>query len=403
MNRKIKSLAAVAVGAVVALSGCHFVGKPNDEGVVTKAEKGSTDNVVLAELKGQKITLADFNFFYYNTAYQYQQYAYVNFGATDWEGLKYDGLEKSYEGMTLGEQAKQNAIDRATLFALGPLMAKEYDIEIDDDVVDKAEKQKKELLDSNFNGDEETYKDYLADSYISDYTYDKNLQRSYVVEELIDKLSQKGEPCYVSDEEVAENFIKASHVLIAVDEDTTDEQALEKANEVIARLDAGEDMAELIKEYGDDPGMESQSYYVFTKGEMVDEFYEGAKALAPDEYTKTPVKSSYGYHVIYRYPLTPADEGYEDVKSNGESVRNSLVMEKVLKELLDWSGVTVKVDEEAIEKALEDQHGLLDSNMQYIQQMMQYYSDSAAGDMSGVQEGASDGADITDVTAVPAE
>ena len=43
--------------------------------------------------------------------------------------------------------------------------------------------------------------------------------------------------------------------------------------------------------------------YVFLPGEMVTEFEEGVKALA-DYGVSQPVKSSYGYHVILRLPLS---------------------------------------------------------------------------------------------------
>ena len=42
----------------------------------------------------------------------------------------------------------------------------------------------------------------------------------------------------------------------------------------------------------------------FTKGEYVDEFFEATKALKDGEYTKKPVESTYGYHIIYRISAT---------------------------------------------------------------------------------------------------
>ena len=46
--------------------------------------------------------------------------------------------------------------------------------------------------------------------------------------------------------------------------------------------------------------------YVFTEGEMVDEFYQGTKALEVGG-VSDPIKSSYGWHIIQRLPLRDED------------------------------------------------------------------------------------------------
>ena len=64
------------------------------------------------------------------------------------------------------------------------------------------------------------------------------------------------------------------------------------------------DFDALMKEHNIDPGA-TEDGYTFTKGEMVPEFEEAAFALSENTYTKEPVKTDYGYHIIYR---TPVDE-----------------------------------------------------------------------------------------------
>ena len=54
--------------------------------------------------------------------------------------------------------------------------------------------------------------------------------------------------------------------------------------------------------------------YVFTYGEMVEEFEEAAFALEVGEISE-PVKTSHGYHIIKKLPL---DEEYFLDRRNGE-------------------------------------------------------------------------------------
>ncbi len=103
--------------------------------------------------------------------------------------------------------------------------------------------------------------------------------------------------------------IEASHILITVDvkDGATDEEktkaeekAKKKAEEVIEKLNNGEDFTTLAKEYSKDDATKDKGGALgkFNKGEMDEAFETAAYALKVDEYTKEPVKSSYGYHII---------------------------------------------------------------------------------------------------------
>ena len=105
--------------------------------------------------------------------------------------------------------------------------------------------------------------------------------------------------------------IKASHILIAVDvaSDATDEEkaeaeekALKTAKNLIKKLNKGEDFAKLAKKNSDDSGSASKGGDLdyFNPDDMVPEFAEAVRALKVDEYTKEPVKTQYGYHIILK-------------------------------------------------------------------------------------------------------
>jgi peptidyl-prolyl cis-trans isomerase C len=79
--------------------------------------------------------------------------------------------------------------------------------------------------------------------------------------------------------------VKAKHILV----DTAD-----KAKEVIAKLKKGGDFVKLAQEYSRD----QVDLGYFTKEVMVPEFSNAAFAMNKGEYSKTPVKTEFGYHVI---------------------------------------------------------------------------------------------------------
>lgn len=105
--------------------------------------------------------------------------------------------------------------------------------------------------------------------------------------------------------------ITAKHILISpevgtnstdAEKKTAEEEALKIANEVISKLKNGEDWDTLAKEYSDDESNKDNGgkLNAFTYGDMVTEFEEAAKKLENGKYTTTPVKTTYGYHIIYK-------------------------------------------------------------------------------------------------------
>ena len=80
--------------------------------------------------------------------------------------------------------------------------------------------------------------------------------------------------------------VKAKHILVETEA---------KAKEVIAKLKKGENFEKLAKEYSKD---QVADLGYFTKEMMVPEFSKAAFSMNKGEYSKTPVKTEFGYHVI---------------------------------------------------------------------------------------------------------
>jgi peptidyl-prolyl cis-trans isomerase D len=96
--------------------------------------------------------------------------------------------------------------------------------------------------------------------------------------------------------------VKASHILFRLDQDAdkeTEAAVKQKAEDVLQKLRAGADFAEMAKEYSEDPGSAKNGGDLgfFTKGRLVPEFEEAAFAMKVGEVSDL-VRTQYGYHII---------------------------------------------------------------------------------------------------------
>ena len=91
-------------------------------------------------------------------------------------------------------------------------------------------------------------------------------------------------------EKAGREEVHARHILVKTEAE---------AKAVIAELDKGADFAELAKKHSTDPGGSSGGDLgYFGHDDMVKEFADAAFALPAGQYTKTPVKTEFGWHVI---------------------------------------------------------------------------------------------------------
>ena len=84
--------------------------------------------------------------------------------------------------------------------------------------------------------------------------------------------------------------VRARHILVKTEAE---------ADSIIDQLNKGGDFATLAKKYSKDQGAASGGELgYFTRDDMVPAFAAAAFALQPGQYTKTPVKTEFGWHVI---------------------------------------------------------------------------------------------------------
>lgn len=108
-----------------------------------------------------------------------------------------------------------------------------------------------------------------------------------------------------------EEQVKASHILVEDEE---------KAQDIMDKIDEGEDFQELALEYSTDPGSAERGGDLgfFGRGRMVPEFEEVAFDLEVGEISE-PVESQFGYHIIKvtdekEAQLTPFEEVRDEIE-----------------------------------------------------------------------------------------
>ena len=174
---------------------------------------------------------------------------------------------------------------------------------------------KETFLSNNGFGSEKTFLEYLRLQY----------RRNKYAEDYIKTL--------ISDKEVEKYYedkvygdINTKHILVKVDSSASDEdkkKAEDLAKEIISKLNNGKSFDDVKEEYKDQITYEEfgyKSYYA----NLESAYMEAMQKLENNSYSKEPVKTSYGYHVIYRIDQKEKP-ALEDVK---EEIIDSLVSEK---------------------------------------------------------------------------
>lgn len=138
--------------------------------------------------------------------------------------------------------------------------------------------------------------------------------------------------------------VSARHILVKTEEE---------AKAIIEELDGGADFVVLAKSKSTGPsGPNGGDLGYFGKGQMVPEFEAAVFALEKGQYTKVPVQTQFGWHVIKKEDQRIAEPpGFDDVK---EQIRQMLARERYL-ELVKQSrsDTTIEVLDADLKKKLD--------------------------------------------------
>ena len=210
----------------------------------------------------------------------------------------------------------------------------------------KTDEDAESYADSQLNSYKQSYQSYGQDFNAAlksaGYSSEDDFKEALVTEYKKQKVTENYVKDELSDSEIEKYYednifgdIEARHILISpnTDDDMSDEEkekaeekAKKEAEDIIKKLDDGKKFADLAKEYSDDEGTASKGgKLTVTYGSVVDEFWDGVNDLKDGEYSKEPVKSEYGYHIIYRIKQKEKPS-LDDVR---DDVIDDLVQEKI--------------------------------------------------------------------------
>ena len=150
---------------------------------------------------------------------------------------------------------------------------------------------KEQFLANNGFGSEKAFLEYLKLQYRRN-KYSEDYVKSLVTDKEIEN--------YYNDEVYGD--INTKHILVKVDSKATDEEkttAENLAKEIISKLNEGKTFDEVKEEYKDKITYEELGYKSYNAS-LESAYMTEMESLANDSYSKSPVKTSYGYHVVYR-------------------------------------------------------------------------------------------------------
>jgi len=178
---------------------------------------------------------------------------------------------------------------------------------------------KEEFLANNGFGSEAAFIEYLR------LQYRRNKYADEYIESLVtDKEIEK----YYNDEVYGD--INTKHMLVKVASDATDDAKKEAENlakEIISKLNEGKTFDEVKEEYKDSITYEELGYKSYNAS-LESAYMKEMESLSNESYSKTPVKTSYGYHVVYRIDQKEKPS-LEDIKEN---IIDTLAKEKASKD-----------------------------------------------------------------------
>lgn len=184
------------------------------------------------------------------------------------------------------------------------------------------------------------------------------VRKDIVINNLLGK--EVAEKVTVTDEEIKkfyddnkdkfknEETVRASHILIGVDEKASAEdkkKAKEKAELIRKRLVAGEDFAAVAKKESTCPSApQGGDLGSFSRGQMVPEFDKVAFALKPGEISDV-VETKFGYHIIKVQEKKPAGTvSFDEAKKNIADYLKGQKIQKGVNEYLEKLRKDAKIE-----------------------------------------------------------
>lgn len=277
-------------------------------GMIEKTEEGISKTVV-AKVYKEKITLGEVDS---KLATVYEQVK-AQYG---------ENYKENSEAMEYIKQQRLSMLDTMVNDIIIKNNGEKLKVVPSDEEVQTKSKEKLDEIKKSFKSDEE-YKNALKAAGVTEESFLEELKPAIISNAVYEEVVKD---VAVTDEEIktyydsnqnlyteSPNKVKPAHILVKTEEE---------AKDIIARLDKGEDFAKLAAEKGTDATKDKGGdlgWIEYTSNQYDKTFLMSAISLKKDEYTKTPVSTKFGFHVIKcldkeEYPVRPLEEVKEDVK-----------------------------------------------------------------------------------------
>lgn len=295
MSKLVQRIVALVVMLAVVMSATAYGAST----FVVDYQELKSDAPVVMTVNGEEIHADEYASYMMSQIINYQQ-MYAMYG-----------LSEKNMASTFGDAAKESAKQQVALIHIVKQKMDELGLSL-------SYSQKKNIVTANKQnaeqlGGEDAYLQRLASIGFDMDNYNNYQYVSACAQALKDYYFGENGVSVPSDDELQkyfdDNYITAKHILILTKNPSTgettrtDEEAKKEAQAVLDRLNNGEDFDALLTEKNEDAGEAQYAKgYTFTEGQMVDEFYNAAKALQEGEVSGL-VKSQYGYHIIKRCEL----------------------------------------------------------------------------------------------------
>ncbi len=326
-KKKAMLFLALAMAAVVSLSGCAFIEK--SKGAIAKEKVAKVGNHYITRGELDQI---------YNYA---EQDIKEQLKASD--STKYtDQYFSTQEGKDLLNGYKKEVLNDMIQDKVIEEKATELKLFKDENEI---KTETKKIIDKIKEGKtDDEFKKWMSDNKLSDDLLNK-LARTQVIRQKVAEYATKD--VTVSDDEIKKYYndnpysftekpdtMAVSHILVG-------ENDLNLAKTIKQKLDKGEDFAALAKQYSTDSGTNKQGGSLgevqYNDPNYDSDFMKAAMALKEGQVSE-PVKSQYGYHIIKvtkktEYPVKPLDKVKDDIKT---TVLNQKKQQKYEADFNDW-------------------------------------------------------------------
>ena len=305
----------------------------------------------IATVNGRVVTKAEF-MYYLETV---KQQMISESGATDLEGF----WDAEIDGVKASEAAKTKALEEMLRIEMACIKAEEQGLSISADDI----KNIRATVKTTDRTQKAEIDQWLDVTGLSHEQFIDLLEKTTLANLYVSELNTADpELLAPSDEEVKaayeQDYVHVKHILISNTEETAEgaeardpevvkADKLKIAEDVLAKAKKGSNFDSLVKEYGEDPGMEqSPDGYTFTKGTMVAAFETASYALAVGEISDL-VETEFGWHIIKKLALPTSGEEYDaaiaEIKTKLSSDKTQDVLDSYKPEM------TIKIHQKVVD------------------------------------------------------